>query len=407
MKKSRRIELLAPAGNMEKLKIAVLYGADAVYFAGPAYGLRAFAPNFTWSELGEAVSFCHQHGVKAYVTVNIFAHNQDLQELPNYLTHLQQSGVDAIIVSDPGVLSVVQEVTSNLEIHLSTQANTTNKLAARFWQQAGVKRIVLARELTGTEVQEIAEANPGLELEIFVHGAMCMAYSGRCLLSKFLTGRDANKGECAQVCRWNFALMEEKRPGEYFPVEQDQQGTYILNSQDLCLLEYLPQLVEAGVSSFKIEGRMKSAYYVAVVTKVWREAIDAYLANPAEFQVKPEWLEELVKVSHRPYTTGFWGSVDGQPREALTHTQTSKYNRSYDFVGFVTAVDPERAEFTVEARNHIDYGDRLEIIGPQGVTQWLTFGLDRVNTNAVFNLSYRDLSRPPVVGSLLRRARSS
>ncbi len=407
MKKSRRIELLAPAGNMEKLKIAVLYGADAVYFAGPAYGLRAFAPNFTWSELSEAVSFCHQHGVKAYVTVNIFAHNQDLQELPNYLTHLQQSGVDAIIVSDPGVLSVVQEVTPDLEIHLSTQANTTNKLAARFWQQAGVKRIVLARELTGTEVQEIAEANPGLELEIFVHGAMCMAYSGRCLLSKFLTGRDANKGECAQVCRWNFALMEEKRPGEYFPVEQDQQGTYILNSQDLCLLEYLPQLVEAGVSSFKIEGRMKSAYYVAVVTKVWREAIDAYLANPAEFQVKPEWLEELVKVSHRPYTTGFWASADGRPREALTHTQTSKYNRNYDFVGFVTAVNPETVEFTVEARNHIDYGDCLEIIGPQGAIQRLTFSLDRVNTNAVFNLSYRDLPRTPVVGSLLRRARPS
>ncbi|MBO8125858.1 MAG: U32 family peptidase [Firmicutes bacterium] len=402
------IELLAPAGNMEKLQAAVYYGADAVYFAGPSFGLRAFAPNFSWLQLAEAISFCHRHGVKAYITVNVYAHNQDLEGLPSYIRHLAESGADAAIVADPGVLSVVKAEAPQLPVHLSTQANTTNKLSARFWQEQGVSRVVLARELTRGEVTEIAKAVPDLELEVFVHGAMCISYSGRCLLSKFMTGRDANKGECAQVCRWNFALVEEKRPGEYYPIAQDERGTYILNSRDLCLLEYLPELVEAGVRSFKIEGRMKSVYYVATVTKIWREAIDSYLTDPDSFQVKKEWLEELGKVSHRPYTSGFWASGGGEPRPALTHLETSKYLRSYDFVGLVTGVDPGTGAFEVEARNPIDRGDRLEVVSPRGPVQEFIFPLERVNPNQTFTLSYQGLfANPPQVWSLLRRAKKS
>ncbi len=400
----QKVELLAPAGNFEKLKAAIYYGADAVYFGGPAFGLRAFAHNFTQADLGEAVNFCHEHGVKAYVTVNIFAHNQDLAELPAYVRFLADTQVDAVIVADPGVLALVRAVAPALEVHLSTQANTTNSQAAGFWGRAGVKRVVLARELAGSEVAEICRANPELDFEVFVHGAMCISYSGRCLLSKYLTGRDANKGECAQVCRWKFRLEEEKRPGEYFPVAQDERGTYILNSQDLCLLEYLPELVQAGVKSLKIEGRMKSTYYVATVTKIWREAIDSYLSNPDGYQVKESWLEELGKVSHRPYTAGFWPSEPGQPLAALTHLETSKYFRNYDFVGLVTESDSSTGEFIVEARNPIDYGDQIELLVPRGANQSFTFPHERVNPNMVFSLNYQGiLALPPAPWSILRR----
>lgn len=402
----QRIELLAPAGNMEKLMAAVAYGADAVYFAGPSFGLRAFAPNFSWIQLQEAIDYCHDHGVKAYITVNIYAHNQDLAGLPEYIAHLGGSGADAMIISDPGVLTIARKAAPQMEVHLSTQANTTNKLSAAFWHEAGVSRVVLARELTRTEVADIAQANPDLELEAFVHGAMCIAYSGRCLLSKFMTGRDANKGECAQVCRWNFALMEEQRPGEYFPIEQDERGTYILNSRDLCLLEYLPELAEAGVYSFKIEGRMKSAYYVAAVTKVWREAIDSYLADPKGFKVQESWLEELAKVSHRPYTSGFWDVPEGQPREALTHLETSKYYRSYDFVGIIREVAAETGELTIEARNPIRQGDLLEILSPKGPNRSLSFPLEAANSNEVFTLKIPDLQEQPILPwAMLRRAK--
>ncbi|NLY56307.1 MAG: U32 family peptidase [Firmicutes bacterium] len=401
------VELLAPAGNFEKLKAAVYYGADAVYFGGPAFGLRAFAPNFSQEELREAVCFCHDHGVKAYVTVNIFAHNHDIAELPEYLRFLAEAKVDAVIISDPGVLALAREVAPELEVHLSTQANTTNRLAANFWGQAGAKRIVLARELTGSEVAEICRANPDLDFEVFVHGAMCISYSGRCLLSKYLTGRDANKGECTQVCRWRFRLVEEKRPGEYFPVAEDERGTYILNSQDLCLLEYLPELIQAGVKSFKIEGRMKSAHYVATVTKVWREAIDSYLSDPAGYQVQEAWWEELGKVSHRPYTAGFWPGDPGQPLAALTHVETSKYYRDYDFVGLVTESDGRTGEFVVAVRNPIDPGDQIEVMAPRGPNRFFTFPHERVNPNTVCSLNYRGLlPSPPAPWSILRRAKS-
>jgi putative protease len=280
-------ELLAPAGDLEKLKIAILYGADAVYLGGRHFGLRAGAGNFAPDELTAGVDFAHTNGAKVYVTVNIFAHNRDLELLPGYLASLVDAGVDGVIVSDPGVLDLVRTGFPQLPVHLSTQANTTNWAAARFWSRQGVSRIILARELSLAEIKEIS-SKVEADLEIFVHGAMCMAYSGRCLLSNYLTGRDANRGDCAQSCRWQYTLMEEKRPGECFPVEEDERGTYILSSRDLCLIEHIPELMEAGIKSFKIEGRMKSANYVASVVKAYRAALDAYQHDPhnyCEYQV--------------------------------------------------------------------------------------------------------------------------
>lgn len=357
-----KIELLAPAGDLEKLKIAVLYGADAVYLGGRHFGLRAGAGNFAENDLADGVRFAHEHGVRVYVTVNIFAHNRDLAGLPAYLDMLCHAGADAVIVSDPGVIGLIRRHYPALPIHLSTQANTTNWAAARFWEEFGVRRIVLARELSLKEIREIRE-HVALELEIFIHGAMCISYSGRCLLSSYLTGRDANRGDCAQSCRWKYALVEEKRPGEYFAIEEDNRGSYILGSKDLCLIEHIPELIGAGVSSFKIEGRMKSVNYVAGVVKAYREALDAYSCDSENYCFNPAWLEEIGKVSHRDYTTGF---LFGSPGPAGQHYAGEIYRRSHIFAGLVRGYDHDSGMAVIEQRNRFAVGDEVEIMVPRG-----------------------------------------
>ncbi len=357
----KKVELLAPAGNLEKLKMAIHYGADAVYLGGKNYGLRAAAGNFTTEEMVEGVRFAHARQAKVYVTVNIFAHNEDLHGLEEYLRELENIGVDGIIISDPGILFIAQEIITKTEIHLSTQANTTNWASSKFWQKQGIKRIVLARELSLHEIKEIREKTD-VELEVFVHGAMCMSYSGRCLLSNYMADRDANRGECAQPCRWNYALVEEKRPGLYYPIEEDERGSYIFNSQDLCLIEYLPDLIKAGVDSFKIEGRMKSSHYVATVVYAYRKALDSYYQDPVNYTFNPQWYEEILKVSHRDYTTGF---LFGKPTAKAHNYGTSSYLRYYDFVGLVLDYDPLIGWATVEQRNNFRVGDKLEFMGPE------------------------------------------
>lgn len=355
-------ELLAPAGNLEKLYTAVRFGADAVYLGGKEFGLRAGAGNFSHEEMAQGIRFAHDQGVKVYVTVNIFAHNQDLEGLIPYIKTLDALKIDGILVSDPGIFRLIRERFPQLAIHISTQANNTNWATALFWQEMGAKRIVLARELSIQEIRGIRDKTT-LELEAFVHGAMCISYSGRCLLSNYLTGRDSNQGDCAHPCRWNYRLMEEKRPGEYFPVEEDERGTYIFNSKDLCLVEQIPALIKAGVHSLKIEGRMKSSYYLATVVKVYREVIDAYWKDSVQFSFDKGWLEELGKVSHRHYTQGF---AFKKPDAEDHRYETSAYVRSYDFIGQVLEYLPETGEMRVEQRNRMSVGDKIEILPPQG-----------------------------------------
>ena len=360
MRQLQKPELLAPAGNMEKLHMALLYGADAVYLGGKMFGLRAFASNFSLAEMDEAVAFAHSLHKKVYVTVNIFAHNEDINNLPDYLRSLQAIGVDALLISDFGVWSVAREIIPEMPLHVSTQANTTNWAAVKAWENLGASRVVLARELSFTEMKEIGSKTE-VELEAFVHGAMCISYSGRCWLSSYLTGRDGNRGACAQVCRWEFSLTEKNRPGEVYDVAGDEQGTYIMNSKDLCLLPYLLQLMEAGICSFKIEGRMKSAHYAASVVSVYRRAIDACWRDPQHYTVKQEWLDELEKVSHRPYTTGF---ALGKPDASAQVYTTSSYLQTHEFVGLVR--DWDNGRLTVEQRNHMKEGETLEVFCPDG-----------------------------------------
>lgn len=360
--KRKKPELLAPAGNMEKLKMAFLYGADAVYLGGEAYGLRAQGGNFSREELAEAARFAHARGKKIYVTVNVYPHNEELSALPDYLRYLHSIGADAILVSDFGVFSIAREAAPDLPVHISTQANTVNCAAANAWARLGAERVVLARELSVDEIREI-RARCGVELEMFVHGAMCVSYSGRCLMSNYFTGRDANRGDCAQACRWKYALMEETRPGQYFPVEEDGRGTYIFNSKDLCLLPYLAEVVECGVDSLKIEGRMKSVHYVASVTKAYRMAIDAYFDAPETFAVDSAWLEELNKVSHRAYTDGFF---HGGLQASAQIYGSSSYTQTSDFVGLVLDYDAASGFALVEQRNHMRVGEEIEIFQPKG-----------------------------------------
>lgn len=372
---SRKPELLAPAGDYEKLKFAIAYGADAVYMGGPAFGLRAYAGNFTMEQMAEAIQYAHHAGRKLYVTVNIFAHEQDFEEMAAYLKQLESLGADGAIVSDPGIIALAQEAAPKLPLHLSTQMNSTNSYSINFWLKQGLERIVLARELTLAEIQAVREKVPG-ELEMFIHGAMCMSYSGRCLLSNYLTGRDANRGECTQPCRWGYGLVEEKRPGQVFPVEEDERGTYIFNSHDLCLLPYLPMLKPLGIDSYKIEGRMKSIHYVSSTVKVYREAMDTLWEQGEEdFKAKlPGWLEEMDKVSHRDYSPGF---LLGKPGAESHNIESSNYIRDYEFVAFGLASDnrehPQiptsvRNEFGqgywVEQRYHFKKGELIEVFSP-------------------------------------------
>lgn len=359
-----KIELLAPAGSLEKLKMAIEYGADAVYLGGEAYGLRAGAENFAPGKMEEGVEYAHSRGKKVYLTMNIIPHNEDIEGMAEYVKVVTKIGVDAILVSDPGVYSIVREASPDMEIHLSTQANNTNWKSAEFWYRHGVKRIVLARELSLKEIEEIRERAPkDLEFEVFVHGAMCISYSGRCLLSSYMAGRDANRGECAHPCRWKYYLVEEKRPGEYMPVYENERGTFIFNSRDLCMIEHIPELINTGVSSLKIEGRMKSSFYVATVVKAYRDAIDAYYSDPEGYRFNPKWLEEISKVSHREFTTGFYFN---KPTEKDQIYNTSSYIRGYDFVGIVMEYDSKTGIATVEQRNRMFLGDEIEVVRPKG-----------------------------------------
>ncbi len=347
---------------MEKLKIAVDYGADAVYFGGEMFSLRAGAGNLTIEEIKEGVTYAHDRGVKCHMALNIFAHNEDIQPLYAYLTSIREIPIDAFIVSDPGVISIIKEVIPDAELHLSTQANMTNYMTAKFWHAQGVKRLVLARELTFDEIREIKTNIPeDMELEAFAHGAMCISYSGRCLLSNFMIDRDANRGQCAHPCRWKYKLVEEQRPGEYYPVEEDNRGTYILNSKDLCMLEHIPDMIEAGIGSAKIEGRMKSVFYVATIISAYRRAIDAYYEDPDNYRFDPSWMTELKKASRREFTTGFYYH---KPDNTDQNYQTSAYTREYSFVGLVKSYDAETGMAVVEQRNKMVLGDEIEVFGP-------------------------------------------
>jgi putative protease len=355
----RRPELLAPAGNMEKLTIALHYGADAVYLGGKSFGLRNKADNFSVDEMKTALDLCHAKGVKAYLTINSYPHNEALPELESYLTQIAPLSFDAYIVADPGVVDAVRQISPERELHLSTQANTINWRSARFWQDQGVCRINLAREMSLDNIRETVTKVPGMEFEAFVHGALCISYSGRCLISSMLTGRDANQGECTHSCRWSYHLVEESRPGEYFPVVEDENGTFIFNSRDLCLVEHIPALVSSGIHALKIEGRMKGINYVASVLRVYRQAVDEYMDNPDRWVCRPEWLGELAKLSHRGYTTGF---LFGQPRN-VGQEYESAYIRSHDFIGVVDEVQGD-GTLVISVRNRLKVGDTIEFIGP-------------------------------------------
>ena len=351
-------ELLAPAGNLEKLKIAVHYGADAVYLGGKAFGLRNLADNFTVEEMATGIEYAHARNVKVYLTVNSYPANADLENLESYIKEIAPLPFDALIAADPGVIQLIREFAPGKTIHLSTQANSVNWRAVSFWEHQGIKRVNLAREMNLAAVIETAEKT-SVELELFAHGAMCISYSGRCLLSSVMSGRNANKGECSHPCRWNYSLVEETRPGEYFPVMEDESGTFIFNSKDLCLIEHLPEILCSGVASLKIEGRMKGIYYVASVVRAYRAALDAIKNEGDDYVFGPEWLEELCKISHRGYTTGF---LLGQPEDVGQEYHCS-YLRTYLFVGVVEEKNPD-GTFTVAVRNKISSGDTVELMGP-------------------------------------------
>lgn len=397
-------ELLAPAGNLEKLETALRYGADAVYCGLEQFSLRALAGNLTFSTLPEACNIAHSQGKRLYLTLNAFLRPGEETAARELLEALRPLPVDAYIVADPGMLHLVRLIDPERELHLSTQANTTSRLAAQFWQSQGVKRLNLARELSLTEIAAISSSD-GPSTEVFVHGAMCMAWSGRCLLSAALSGRNANQGACSHPCRWQYAVQEETRPGEYFPIEEDDRGTYLFNSRDLCLIGHLPELVGAGVASLKIEGRMKSLYYVAAVTRVYRAALDAYKLDPAGYTVDPGWHRELDAVSHRPYGTGF---LFGEDR-AFVHAEDSSYRRHCDFVGVVLA--GLESHYRVQGRNRFLQGETLELIGPAMRQTEFKVGnlqtedgepVSRVQPNAVVRMGLPPGAQP---GDLLRRWR--
>lgn len=360
-----KVELLAPAGNLEKLKVAALYGADAVYCGGFSYGLRAGADNFSYQELKEGTEFLHSKDKQIYVTVNMIPHNEDLTGLGKYLHQLEEIGVDALIISDPGVLNIIKEENINIPLHLSTQANAVNYASVNFWHDLGMDRIILARELSQEEIKEIRQKTE-ISLEMFVHGAMCISYSGRCLLSNYFVNRDANRGQCAHSCRWKYYLMEEERPGEYYPVFEDKNGTHIMNSKDLCLIKQIPAVIETGIDSLKIEGRMKGMHYVANVVSTYKKAIEAYYQDPANYEFKEEWLEDLRKVSHRGYTTGFFLHP---PAEEDQNYESSAYKRTFDFMGVVRGYDNEKKEALIEVRHKFFKGDKIEILKHNGEVQ--------------------------------------
>lgn len=360
----KKPELLIPASSLEVLKTAVVFGADAVYIGGEVFSLRAKSKNFSMEDMREGIDFAHAHGAKVYVTANILAHNGDLDGVEAYFHELKEIGPDALIISDPGVFQIAKEICPEIEIHISTQANNTNYRTYRFWHSLGAKRVVSARELSMDELRGLRANIPeDLEIETFIHGAMCISYSGRCLLSSYFTGRDANQGACTHPCRWKYAIMEETRPGEYLPVYENERGTYIFNSKDLCMIEYIPELVEAGIDSFKIEGRMKTALYVAVVTRTYRQAIDDYLKDEALYRSRMDYYkEEIAKCTYRQFTTGFFF---GKPDHDTQIYDNNTYIKAYTYLGLIGG-RREDGFYGLEQRNKFSVGEKIEVMKPDG-----------------------------------------
>lgn len=364
MREYKKPELLIPSSNLEVLKTAITYGADAVYIGGEMYGLRAKAKNFSLDDMREGIAFAHNHGKKVFVTANITAHNEDLAGVTQYFQELKEIKPDAIIISDPGVFEIAKEIVPEIDLHVSTQANNVNYGTYRFWHRMGATRVVSARELSLDEIKGIRENIPDeLEIETFVHGAMCIAYSGRCLLSNYFTGRDANRGACTHACRWKYHITESTRPGEYLPIEENERGTYIFNSKDLCMIEYIPELIHAGIDSFKIEGRMKTALYVASVTRTYRKAIDDYFESPSLYQQNIPWYkEEIAKCTYRQFTTGFFFD---KPKEDAQIYDNNTYIKEYTYLGLVNGKN-DAGLYELEQRNKFFVGETIEVMKPDG-----------------------------------------
>lgn len=384
----KKVELLAPAGDLEKFKTAIQYGADAVYLAGDKLGLRTASKNFSLDDIKEATKIAHDLDKKVYLTLNVISHNKDLEGVDEYIQSLDEAGVDAFIVSDPGIFQKVKTLAPSKEIHISTQANITNTATVEFWKSLGADRVILARELSLEEIKEIKdEVKDSIMIEAFVHGAMCMSYSGRCLLSNFMTGRSANMGDCAHPCRYKYYLMEETRPGEYYPITEDEKGSYIMNSKDLCMINYILELIEAGVDSFKIEGRVKSEYYVATVINQYRRAIDDYYEDIEKYKFNRDnyiYLEEIMKVSHRDFTTAFFF---GDVKEASLTYDNSSYIRLYDFIARVLDYDEDKKLMKVQERNKFSIGDEVEIFGPKFYDKFTINKIYDENMNEVDNIN--------------------
>lgn len=404
----RRPELLIPASSLEVLKIAVIYGADAVYIGGEAFGLRAKAKNFSMEEIREGIAFAHAHDVKVYITANILAHNGDLDGVREYFAELREIKPDALIISDPGIYMIAKEVCPEIERHISTQANNTNYGTYRFWYEQGAKRVVSARELSLAEIKEIRANIPDdLEIETFIHGAMCISYSGRCLLSNYFTGRDANQGACTHPCRWKYAVVEEKRPGEYLPVYENERGTYIFNSKDLCMIEHIPELMESGIDSFKIEGRMKTALYVATVARTYRRAIDDYKQSPELYREHMAWYQEQISnCTYRQFTTGFFF---GKPSDEAQIYDNNTYVKEYTYLGIVGERN-EEGLYRIEQRNKFSVGESIEVMKPDGANITVTVqrivdeeGNDMESAPHPKQVLYIDLGQPLAMYDILRR----
>lgn len=404
----KKVELLAPAGDMERLEAAVKFGANAIFMAGDSFGLRANAKNFDREAMKKAVDYAHENGVRVHITMNIVPHDQDMIGLEEYLHFLDKIGVDALIISDPGIFSIAKELT-NIDLHVSTQASVTNSATVNFWYNMGAKRVILARELSLEEIIEIRNNTPkDLEIEVFVHGAMCISYSGRCLLSNYMTGRDANRGDCAQACRWKYSIQEENRPGEYYPIKEDGSGTYIMNSKDLCLIYEIDKLIEAGIDSFKIEGRMKTAFYVATVIRSYRQVIDAYYEGNYNEETVQKYYNELQKASHRHYTKGFFYK---KPDSEDQIYENSSYIRKYDFIGAVLEYNSQTKEAVIEQRNRFFKGEEIEIFGNSKDFYYYTIdnmrnakGKEIDVANKPKEKIYMTIDLPLEVGDILRRA---
>lgn len=403
----KKPELLVPASSLEVLKIAVIFGADAVYIGGESFGLRAKAKNFSAEDMRIGIAFAHAHGVKVYVTANILAHNADLAGVGDYFKELSGLKPDALIISDPGVFSIAREICPEIEVHISTQANNTNYGTYQFWHRLGARRVVSARELSLQEIADIRKNIPqDLEIETFIHGAMCISYSGRCLLSNYFTGRDANQGACTHPCRWKYAVVEETRPGEYMPVYENERGTYIFNSKDLCMIEYIPQLVQAGIDSFKIEGRMKTALYVATVARTYRRAIDDYFESREKYEKNMPWyLEQIVGCTYRQFTTGFFF---GKPDENTQIYDNNTYVKEYTYLGIVGS-NSEKG-YRIEQRNKFSVGEEIEVMKPGGENQAVTVksirdeeGREMESAPHPKQILYIDVGQPLAEYDILRR----